>query len=119
MLPKNRPLNELDIIKYTNHLPHFRGVFMRNNLPNQCYQKECGIINLDDVDGPGTHWVAYHKNNNITYYFDSFGNLRPPQEFIKYLGSSKIYYNYKNYQNFGTIICGHLCIQFLNDIVNK
>lgn len=87
---------------------------MRNNLPKKYSKNECAIINLDDSSGPGTHWVAYFKNNNNVYYFDSFGNLPPPKEFVTRLGSGvNIYYNYKKYQNFETVNCGQLCINFL------
>lgn len=93
---------------------------MRDQLPRKPLLRECGVINLDDNDGPGTHWVAYCKEKSSTYYFDSFGNLPPPNEFIKYLGSdSYIHYNYKQYQNYGTTNCGQLCIQFMFDFYNK
>lgn len=111
MLPK-RPLNELDLHNHAKNLPYFRGVFMRDNLPKKPWQKECGIVNLDLSSGPGTHWVAYYKNNNEIEYFDSFGNLRPPEEIVNYLGYN-IRYNYIKYQNYDTVICGHLCLEFL------
>ena len=39
-------------------IKNFRGVFMRNALPsNGCLYKESAIINLDDKDGPRTHWI--------------------------------------------------------------
>lgn len=60
---------------------------MRNSLPKQCNKNECGIVNLDDKYGDGTHWCAYYKIDNICHYFDSFGNLKPSLELIKYLGS--------------------------------
>jgi hypothetical protein len=115
-LPKNRPLNEIDIHEWIKKLNihHFRGVFMRNSLPSNPLQRECGIINLDTIEGPGTHWVAYYRNKKTVNYFDSFGNLPPPIELVKYLGSDcKIYYNYKKYQNYGSINCGQLCLHFL------
>lgn len=93
---------------------------MRNDLPKHSSDNECAVINLDDVDGPGTHWVAFYKKNQYAYYFDSFGNLRPPLELINYLGSrTLILYNYEKYQNYDTIICGHLCIRFLYDMEEK
>lgn len=93
---------------------------MRNDLPLRSFDNECAVINLDDMNGPGTHWVAYYKKNGVAYYFDSFGNLRPPLELIKYLGSAiKIVYNYKKYQKYDTVICGHLCLHFLYDMENK
>ncbi|GLH12968.1 PRO [Gryllus bimaculatus] len=41
-------------------IPHFRGVFMRDELPRKPRaERECGDVNLDDVSGDGTHFVAY------------------------------------------------------------
>ena len=97
------------------NIANFRGVYMRNNLPkNRPYKKETAIINLDNKDSIGTHWVCYKKINNQIKYFDSFGNLKPPQELIHYFGSgSNVYYNHERFQQFNTFNCGHLCLNFL------
>lgn len=113
MLP-SRALTNIDLIKYTKNIKNFRGVFMRDNLPKKSWKNECGIINLDSIKGPGTHWVAYKKKGRKSYYFDSFGNLPPPQELIRYLDGS-IEYNYVTYQDYDTYICGHLCLEFLKN----
>lgn len=89
---------------------------MRNTLPLKALTKECGIVNLDNSSGSGTHWVAYNKNKKDVIYFDSFGNLQPPIELIKYLGYN-MQYNYNSYQSYNTIICGHLCLAFLNQLL--
>lgn len=87
---------------------------MRNKLPKRCRKYECGVINLDGEEGPGTHWVSYNKIDDECYYFDSFGDLQPFEEFKKYVGENcKIYYNYKQQQTYNTVICGHLCLKFL------
>ena len=79
-------------------------------------KRECWILNHGASNTSGTHWTALAKINNTAYYFDSFGKLPPPFEVIKYLGSNvHLYYNTKKYQNFGTAICGHLCLRFLHD----
>jgi len=31
--------------------------------------------------------VAYAKRGNRAVYFDSFGNLQPPKEIVRYLGN--------------------------------
>lgn len=87
---------------------------MRNELPIHPFKKECGIINLDKSENPGTHWVAYAKFNDYIEYFDSYGDLKPPREFVKYMGS-KFNYNYTNFQGNNPFNCGHLCIRFLNN----
>lgn len=93
---------------------------MRDNLPKtKPLNNECGIINLDSSSGSGSHWTAYTKFGKHVTYFDSYGNLRPPIEFVKYLGSGNIIkYNYTRYQKYDTVICGHLCLSFLYNFYN-
>lgn len=115
----NRPLSTGDILKYAEKLkiPYFRGVFMRDTLPKTgVFINESAVINLDSFRGVGTHWVCYMKRGNIVNYFDSFGNLRPPNELVKYLNSKQrviINFNYVNKQKLNTSNCGHLCLDFL------
>ena len=91
---------------------------MRDELPKKGPRTyETAIINLDSSEGLGTHWVCYKKIKNRVYYFDSFGNLKPPSELAAYFGrGSKIYYNHVRYQNYDTFNCGHLCLEFLYNI---
>lgn len=114
----SRALTDLDLKYFAKALqiPHFRGVYMRNNLPSKPRKNECAILNLDDKNNPGTHWTAFVINGKDIKYFDSMGNLKPPLEVIKYfrsVGSPKIIYNYNRYQNFNSYECGHLCLKFL------
>ena len=108
----NKPLTNFQLIDTVKELkiPHFRGVFMRNDLPRRPLKRECGILNLDGVSGRGTHWVCWYTNND-NLYFDSFG-VQPPNELIEYL-SSPIFYNTEKIQPDGEVICGHLCLYVL------
>lgn len=118
----NRALSNHDLFKYVSCLkiPFFRGVFMRDNLPSVMLKNESGIVNLDNSIGPGTHWVCYKKLGPTVYYFDSFGNLPPPKELLKYFRSAKhILYNYEREQPDDTSICGHLCLEFLTKSVSQ
>lgn len=92
---------------------------MRDNLPEFPFLKECAIFNLDSSKNPGTHWVAYAKLYNYIEYFDSYGDLKPCKEFLKYVGSNNVYYNYNNIQQDNPYNCGHLCIRFLNNFWQK
>ena len=49
-------------------------------LPSQIKNKECGIVNLDDHIGLGTHWVAYRNIDKFCEYFDPFGLKMPLEE---------------------------------------
>lgn len=117
MLIPNRALSGKDLIKYADilNIPYFRGVFMRDRLPLRVRRNESAIVNLDSQLGSGgTHWVCYIKRNNFVQYFDSFGNLRPPAELVRYWKVSDIRYNYKRLQNKSSVNCGHLCLRFLS-----
>lgn len=95
-------------------IPHFRGVFMRDQLKKlKPHRKECAIVNLDSSSGPGTHWVAYSRHGNRTLYYNSFGDVTPPRELTLYLAGSSIKYNYDAEQTYDTVVCGHLCLIFL------
>jgi len=43
-------------------------------LPGGVRRNESGIINLDNTEGPHTHWVAYAKRENRVICFDSFSS---------------------------------------------
>jgi len=90
---------------------------MRNALPRKIRRNESGIVNLDNVDGGGTHWVAYAKRGDRAVYFDSFGNLRPPKELARYLGDgATIEYNRTAHQTYDQTNCGQLCLLFLRHL---
>jgi hypothetical protein len=110
-------LYDYEIVKYAKRhlkIPNFRGVFMRDTLPIRPYANECAIVNLDLNKNRGTHWVAYIKSGNTINYFDSFGDLKPPQELVEYFGrKANILYNNNQYQKYNQYNCGHLCLEFL------
>ena len=124
----NKPLSNLELLEAARKLkiPNFRVVSLRDTLPKKPKKKECGILNLDDTSGLGTHWVAWYKNGDEKNYFDSYG-LQPPNELIDYL-KSPILYNTEQLQPYDQVFCGHLCLyvlkqlgggQHLQDIINS
>jgi hypothetical protein len=87
---------------------------MKDALPSKPHVNEMAIVNLDNSFGRGTHWVCYKKQGSIVKYFDSFGNLPPPVELHRYFGRGvRILYNYPRFQKTNSVICGHLCLLFL------
>lgn len=120
LIVPNKALNNDELTRYAEclRIPFFRGVFMKDNLPKQIKKNETGIVNLDNTSGPGTHWVCYKKLQEKVYYFDSFGNLPPPQELLHYFRTASIMYNYDRWQSDDSFICGHLCLEFLSTSVS-
>ena len=49
----------------------FNGVFSRYNLPK--LKNGAYVINLDNLENTGTHWIVIFMKNNEVIYFDSFG----------------------------------------------
>ena len=101
-------ISNFDIIEWVKFLKikNFNGVFNRDNLKRTIKKSECGIINLDDKIGSGTHWVCYYNN----YYFDPFG-MPPSVEVFKY--SKGIQYNNIQYQDTKSVLCRYYYLHFL------
>ena len=66
------PLTNIEISEYYANETRFNGVYSRNNLPNKI-KKGAYIINLDEYENTGTHWVSLFVKANKVIYFDSFG----------------------------------------------
>ncbi|CAH3173565.1 unnamed protein product [Porites lobata] len=94
-------------------IKHFRDIYSRDGLPKKI-RKECGIINLDDIQGPGTHWVCYRNLGSVVEYFDPFG-LIMPNEALEYFQTSgkRIVYSMDEIQNRNTVLCGYWCLYYL------
>ena len=94
-------------------IKHLRGIYSRDRLPNKI-KKECGIINLDGIKGPGTHWVCYRNLDSVVEYFDPFGLIMPSLA-LKYFNTSgkHIVYSIDEIQNRNTVLCGYWCLYYL------
>ena len=117
------PLTNHDILRYANEqcIPYFRGVYMLDTLPKSgTLERECGVVNLDNSDGSGTHCVSYYKHGSVRIYFDSFGQVTPI-EIQKYLKTKHefqkniavIQRNTDIVQHINSTNCGHLCLYVL------
>ena len=78
------PLTNFEIQEYYKNESRFNGVYSRDNLP-KTIKNGAYVINLDEYEDVGTHWIAlYVKNNEITY-FDCFGVEHVPKEIKKFI----------------------------------
>ena len=108
-----RPLTNFDIDEMLRSIPHFRGTFSKDQLPQPLSSKDCLVINLQDfLDGGGTHWVCVFGNE----YFDSFG-LSPPEEVVGWMKKhhKKCWYNSSKIQMNDSVLCGYYCIHFIEE----
>ena len=93
----------------------------RNNLPDQI-KKGAYIINLDEYENTGTHWIALFVKPKYTVYFDSFGIEHIPKEINKFIRSKElgsavnndIKSNIFRIQAYDSIMRGYYCIEFID-----
>jgi hypothetical protein len=74
----------------------------------------CYIINMDNSDKPGSHWVAlFIDTQKRPYYFDSFGCIYPleVEAFMKRTGKP-LQYSKVHVQNINSNCCGYYCMYF-------
>ena len=71
-------LTNSEIQKYYQTEAKFNGVYSRNNLPKVKDWEY--VINLDEYESIGTHWIALYVNANNIIYFDSFEVEHIPKE---------------------------------------
>ena len=115
-------LTNIEISEYYKNEPRFNGLYSRNNLPNKI-KKGAYVINLDEYENTGAHWVSLFVKTNEAIYFDSFGIENIPKEIIKFIrskelgsavGNNKIKSNIFRIQAYDSIMCGYFCIEFIN-----
>ena len=115
------PLTNIEINEYYKNEPRFNGVYSRNNLPNKI-KKGAYVINLDEYENTGTHWVSLFVKLKYTVYFDSFGVEHIPKEITKFnnndttrsSATARIKSNIFRIQAYDSIMCGYFCIEFIN-----
>ena len=108
------PLTNLEISEYYSNEPKFNGVYSRDNLP-KITKKGAYVINLDEYENTGTHWISLFVKTNEVIYFDSFGIEHIPKEINKFIGSNKkINANIFRIQAYDSIMCRYFCIEFIN-----
>ena len=123
----DKPLSNFELERYAKllEIPNFRGVFMKDTLPEHLYTVECGIVNFNTYSQPGSHWVCYYRNKDQRIYFDSYGQITPVEvqrylktgtEFVR--GKEVIQRNTDIVQAPNTVVCGHLCLYVLKSLAS-
>ena len=72
------------------------------------------IVNLDEYESIGIHWIALYVNRSNLSYFDSFGPENIPEETKKFIGNKNVIKNIYRMQESDLIMCGYFCIGFID-----
>ena len=68
----NHPMSNIKIDEILKHDKNYIGTCSKDNAPI-LKNNQSTIINLQDSNLPGSHWVSYYKRNDKIFYFDSYG----------------------------------------------
>ena len=98
-------LTNIEISEYYKNESRFNGVYSRNNLLNKI-KKGAYVINLDEYENTGTHWVSLFVKPKYTVYFDSFGTEHIPKEINEFINND-IQSNIFRIQAYDSIMCGY------------
>ena len=104
--------SDINIICNTLKIP-LKGVFMKDEfkLP---LQDGNYIMNLQNNDENGSHWVAFIKNKSNIFYHDSYAVIMPQNQYDLFKSEqNNIYYNTLQKQSLDTTSCGWWSIYFL------
>ena len=72
------------------------------------------VINLDEYEDAGIHWIALYVKNNKFIYFDSFGVEHVPKVIKRFIGHKNTKTNIFRIQADNSIMSGYFCIGFIN-----
>ena len=84
-------LSNIRITNYFNYEPRFNAVILKNNLLR--IKDEVYVINLNDKNSKGTHWVSLFIDRNTAAYFDSFRIEYINQEVLNKIKDKSIIHN--------------------------
>ena len=106
-------LTNFEIQEYYKNEPRFNGVCSRDNLP-KTIKNGAYVVNLDEYEDAGAHWIALCVKNNEITYFDSCGVEHVPKEIKKFIGHKNIKTNIFRIQADNSIMCGYFCIGYID-----
>lgn len=94
--------------------PFYLGCYPSDKLPPVLRTPASIVVNEDESDEPGSHWVGiFVKDKRTAYYFDSFGTA-PTAMIADYLEQfGRVVSNEKAYQSPETSVCGHYVLYFV------
>jgi hypothetical protein len=90
------------------------GAFPRDGIPDLTKEKRpCAlIVNTDDTNLPGTHWLALYLGIHSVEFFDSYG--QNPLIYSLPINVSITHSSKRVIQSPDSNVCGHYCLLFIS-----
>lgn len=98
-----------------NFKQNFQGIFSADNVPSKIDNLKFVIVNTDVSSGPGKHWYALVRLNNLIECFDSLGVTEDRKQFIcsHIKGIRFVSINLTPLQPFSSQLCGQFVLYYL------
>ena len=105
-------MSNLKIDEILKHDKNYIGTFSKDNCP-VLKNNQSTIINLQDSNLSGSHWVSYCKRNDKILNFDSYGVAYIPDIIKNQYPNHKFICNICRIQSMDSNQCGRFCILFV------
>ena len=111
-------MSNLKIDETLKHDKNYIGTFSKDNVPI-LKNNQSTIINLQDSDKSGIHWVSYKRTGNKIYYFDSYAVSFIPAIIKNQYSKHKFICNIYRIQSIDSNQCGRYCISFIRSNIKN
>ena len=108
----NHPMSNLKIDEILKNNENYIRKFSKGNCP-VLKNNQSTIINLQDSDKNGSHWVSYKKIGNKIFHFDSYAIAFIPNIIKNQYPNHKFICNIYRIQSIDSNQCGRFCILFV------
>ena len=105
--------NKLWNKNYYENETRFNGVYSRDNFPKKI-KDGANIINLDEYEDVGIHWIDLYVANIEFIYCDIFGVELVPKEIERFIRYKNIKTNIFRVQSYNSIILRYFCVWFID-----
>ena len=114
----NYPISNFKIDEILKHDKNYIGTYSKDNV-SILKNNQSTIINLQDSDKSGSHWVSYKKIGNKIFYFDSYAVSFIPDIITKQYPKHKFICNIYRIQSMDSNQCGRFCILFVKSNIKN
>ena len=114
----NNPINNLKIDEILKHDKNYIGTYSKDNVPI-LKNNQSTIINLQNSDRNGSHWVSYKRIGNKIFYFDCYGAAYIPDIIKNQYPNHKFICNIYRIQSMDSNQCGRFCILFVKSNIKN
>lgn len=115
-------MNEQRLNNLLQAVPNYQGSFAVNELDQvKIKYPTFLVVNLDDRNGKGTHWIGFAIYMKDVYICDSLGGIKPDKKisaewfyFLKLISTERNVIITKQLSDSG--LCGLFCVTFIKEM---